>query len=674
MQVHDKISSSPWGQPRCRHSNGIKMHKMTRSCAVTCRATARRWGRTLLSGIVLSLFVAETALAQAIVIDPRMLPSGSPLSGSGSSSDTGGVTGAGSDSEGSGNATVAAVPAFKPADISPRKEAEAIAETGSDKGRLDRPSAAPSEFEKYVYGATGRWVRRYGADLLLPDTRDFTVPATSTIPGDYPIGVGDMISVNTVGSVEGSADFTVDRNGEIFLPQVGNVRLLGVRYRDLEDRISEAIGRKYRGFEATVSIKKLRGIRVYVTGFANNPGSYTLNSLSTLTNAVLAAGGPSGGGSFRSIKLYRNGREVRDFDLYELIRRGNSTGDAILQNEDVLFIPPVGPQVAVIGSVNEEAIYEARPGESLQSILQFAGGPNQLADSTHAILYRLDDKNTVGSRQILLSDVTGTPVAGGDIVQLLSEGTLAHPMERQSVVVRIEGEVNRPGNYFVAPNTPLSAILEQAGGLSSRAYVYGTRLTRESVRAQQRVGYRDAVDQLEATLAAAPLTPDSTISAADREAQMRSARVLLDKLRTAEPDGRLVLELPYSATTLPGDLVLENNDRIIVPPRIDTVGVFGAVYRPASFLLGSRSLKVQQFIDRAGGTQRMADKRAIFVVRANGDVLTRKNGALNARVQPGDVVFVPVKTQAASVWAKIKDITQIIFQLGLGAATVAAIK
>lgn len=629
----------------------------------------------MLNGVMLSLFVAQTAFAQVSVsVDPRAMPDGSPLGAAGR--DTGGsaATGSSSDSASAPPTTVSATPAFQTGTLFSTSSASRLSAPREPIPQPMKPSAAPGEFERYVKDATGREIKRYGANLLIPGNRDFAAPATATIPGDYAINVGDLISINTVGSIAGSADFTVDTNGEIFLPNIGRVKLIGIRYRDLHDRISAAIGRKYRGFDVTVSISQLRGIRVYVTGFANNPGAYSLNSLSTLANAVLAAGGPTAGGSFRTIKLYRGGREVRDFDLYDLIRRGNSADDAILQNEDVLFIPPVGPQVAVIGSVNEEAIYEAKPGETLEDVVRIAGGPNQLADPSRAIIYHLDDKRTVGSRELSRSDLAAALAQSGDIVQILSQGSLAHPMERQSVVVRIEGEVQRPGNYFVTPNTPLSEVLQQAGGVTPRAYVYGTNLSRESVRAQQRIGYQDALRQLENALAAAPLTGDSSISAADRSAQMSSARELLDRLKEAQPDGRLVLDLPVTATTLPGDLILENNDRIVVPPRIDTVGVFGAVYRPASFLLNSgQPMKIGTYLDRAGGTQRQADRKNIFIVRANGEVLTRKAGAMSATVQPGDVVFVPVKTQGSTFWAKLRDITQIIFQLGLGAATVAAI-
>jgi protein involved in polysaccharide export with SLBB domain len=643
--------------------------------------------------LLVSFAIVEGSVAQTIIIDPRSVPQGSPLNngnnGNNNNNSNSNSNGNGSNSgnssqsdQVSGN-TVGGT--FQPGSISTNSSSsdedddqDQDTDKNSDRTldsdtRRDKKPALPNEFEKFVRQATGRVVKRFGNDLLTPTPVDFNVPGTTAIPGDYPISVGDVISVNTIGSADGSADFTVNRNGEIFMPNVGSVKLVGVRYRDLKDRIAAAIGTRYRGFEVSVAMKRLHGIRVYVTGFANQPGAFTVSSLSTLVNAVFAAGGPSSGGSLRDIKLYRSGREVTDFDLYDLVRGGDSHKDAILQNEDVIFIPPVGPQIAVVGSVNDEAIYETKPGESVADILRAAGGPAQLADTSRVIVYRLDDQNTVGSREIVLGEIASSPATGGDIIQVLSSGSLAHPMERQSVVVRIDGEVNRPGNYFLAPNTPLSQVLEQAGGLTPRAYVYGTKLTRVSVREQQREQYKEAIDQLSTMLASAPLNADQLISPGDREAQIASARQLLDRLRQQEPDGRLVLDLPYGTSALPGDLIVENNDRITIPPRADTVGVFGAVYRPASFLMGARPMKISEYVERSGGAMRSADKGGIFVVRANGDVLTRKKGALGARVQPGDVVFVPVKTQSSSFWARLRDITQIIFQLGLGAATVASI-
>lgn len=542
-----------------------------------------------------------------------------------------------------------------------------------DQSRRMKAPPEPGEFEKFVAQLAGRPLPRYGQDLLLPSARDFARPATATIPPDYLLGVGDTVAISLTGSVEGSVERTIDTSGNIFLPQVGTIRLAGVRFADVRDRISSAIGIEYRDFGVNVELRELRGIRVFVTGFANNPGTFTVSSLSTMANAVFQAGGPAAGGSFRSVKLYRDGREIADLDLYDLLRGGDRLGDLVLRNEDVLFIPPAGEQVAVIGSVQAEAIYEMKPGETLARTLALAGGANVLADRERVILYRTTDAARPGPREVPLALAAATPALGGDIVQVLSQGSLAQPMDRQSVLVRLEGEVRQPGNYFVAPGTPMHEVLAMAGGLTPRAYPFGTRLERASVRAQQRDGFREAIDQMEMTIAAAPLTAGDSQDAARSAAELASARAVLDNLRKAEPDGRVVMAIAPTDTTIPGTIALENNDRVFIPPRATTVGVFGAVYRPASFFIDGAPVRVGDYVQRAGGTQRAADAGRIFVVRANGQVLTRKDGAMSARALPGDVVFVPVRTRSSNFWSRLRDMSTIVFQLGVTAAAVTQI-
>lgn len=534
--------------------------------------------------------------------------------------------------------------------------------------------AAPGEFEDYVARLLGRRLPRYGQDLILPAQRDFATPATATIPPDYRLSVGDTIELSMAGSLSGTLEREIDTSGRIFLPNIGTVPLAGVRFADLKDRIAHAIGSKYRDFTVSVAVKQLRGIRVYVTGFANNPGAFTVNSLSTLANAVFQAGGPSSGGSFRSVKLYRGGREVADYDLYQLLRQGNRVDDAVLQNEDVLFIPPAGEQVAVVGSVHQEAIYETRPGETLEAAVQLAGGPNVLGDPDRLIIYNLRVVQFPGPHEISRSVAGQTPVRGGDIVQVLSKGSLQQPVAYQSVVVRIEGEVNHPGNYYLPAGTPISAVVEAAGGLTKRAYPYGAKLERQSVRAQQKESYQEALRQVEFLLASAPLTADNTLTSEQRAAQAQGARATLAQLKEMEPDGRVVMLIAPSATELPATVLLENNDHILIPPRPTTVGVFGAVYRQGSFLLEGPPLRVRDYVERAGGTQRAADTGNIFVVRANGEVLTRKKGGMTATVLPGDVIFVPVKTAVHNLWGRVQSFTDIVFEFALTAAAVKSLR
>lgn len=633
----------------------------------------RVWGAlALVIGIVAGPAIGQISPQQ----DPRTIPMGSPVDPTSS-----GASGVYSETS-SADSTAPTV--FRPDSIGdtetrlldPTRLRDERRVSELDSTRLKAP-AKPNEFEAYIERVLGRKLPRFGSKLLLPSNRDFATPATATVPPDYILNVGDVVSIAMAGSIEGSVEREIDTNGRIFLPKVGAVQLAGIRYADLHDRVSAAIGRQYRGFVVNVGIARLRGIRVYVTGFANNPGAFTVSSLSTLANAVFQAGGPSSGGSFRSVKLYRRGMEVADFDLYQLLRGGNRLSDAVLQNEDVLFIPPVGEQVAVIGSVNEEAIYEIKPGETLETALMLAGGTNTLGDSGRIVLYRTMDTSRIGPQEVSRSAMATSEVRGGDILQILSRGSLVQPIERQSVLVRVEGEVNRPGNYYVAPGTPLDTVMQMAGGLTSRAYAYGAKLTRQSVRIQQTESFMDAIRQLELSLASAPVTAASSASqdAARQELELRSARNFLEELKRAEPDGRVVMPISPSATSLPSGVVLENNDAIIVPAMPSTVGVFGAVYRPASFLLdrGQRAKKVKDYLAMAGGPLRAADRGAVFVVRANGEVVSRARGAMNTYVLPGDLVFVPVKTRSSEFWAKLRDISTVFFQMGAGAAGIRAL-
>lgn len=544
---------------------------------------------------------------------------------------------------------------------------------------LDRAPAAirkaePNEFELYVSRMIGRPLQRFGSDLVLPSGRDFERAADATIPPDYRINVGDTISISLTGSSEGSVERTIDHNGRIFLPSVGEITLAGVRQGDLKTVLMREIGTQFRNFRVGVRTTKLRGVRVFVTGYAVNPGAFSVNSLTTAFNAILQAGGPAAGGSWRSAKLVRDGVEIAEIDLYDILINGNRAKDAVLENEDVIVIPPAAPQIAVWGSVRREAIFELRGSETIQDALRYAGGADELAETGRVMIYSTDLVGAPGPREILAKEFASTRVRAGDMIQILPEGNLARPTDRQSVIVRIEGEVVNPGNYYVSPNTPLEDVVQLAGGFTQRAFVYGAGLTRQTVMIQQKRSFEEALSLFELALASTPLKSGSSMDRGRSEAQLLAAQASLMKLREAKPDGRLVLETEPGAQSLPRGLILENGDRLVIPPRPTSVGVFGAVYRPASFQINETNPRtIRDYVELAGGTLEAANRGDIFVVRANGSVLTRSQGALNAKALPGDVVFVPIRTQTNDIFAKIAQISTIVFQLGLAAATVAAI-
>ena len=516
-----------------------------------------------------------------------------------------------------------------------------------------------SEFERYVSQIVDKPLRRFGSSLLVPGSRDFTAPPTTTVPPDYQLNPGDEILIGLAGSVEASnLRLTIDPEGRIFIPRVGAVNVGGVRYGDLQALLARAVSRQYRSFRVAASVGKLHGITVYVTGFARTPGSYTVSSLSTLVNAVLAAGGPSGGGSFRSIQVRRNGRLVSDFDLYDLLLKGDRSADIVLQNGDVIYIAPAGPQVAVVGSVNVEAIYEARRDETLEQMLLYAGGVNTVADDTRLLL--IDPTKPGGWQQLTPPQVQQRIASRGEILRVLPAIGIAQPLIKLPALVTVSGEVARPGRYYVQPGTPLASVLAQAGGLTPQAYVYGTVFTRDSVRTTQRESYRRAISDLELALKAQPLTNASQATTVD-PTRLQAVQSIVDQLRRREPDGRMVLNVTTADRSLPGSVVVENNDSIYVPPQPVTVGVFGAVPSPASFEY-VRGETIGDYLRHAGGFQKIADKSKIFVVRANGTLISRdgRGDVMRAKALPGDLIFVPINASRGEFWARLRDISSAL--------------
>jgi len=289
------------------------------------------------------------------------------------------------------------------------------------------------------------------------------------------------------------------------------------------------------------------------------------------------------------------------------------------------------------------------------------------------LIYSTDMNGLPGPREILAQEFGSTMLRAGDVIQVLAEGNLVRPTDRQSVLVRVEGEVVNPGNYYVPPNTPLEDIVQLAGGFTQRAFVFGAGLSRQSIASQQKKSFEEAIDLFEIALASTPLQSDSITAQRAPEVQLGAAKETLSKLREAKPDGRLVLETKPDSQSLPRGITLENGDRLVIPPRPTSIGVFGAVYRPASFQSDETNpRRIREYIELAGGTLEAANRDDVFVVRANGSVLTRSQGAFNAKAIPGDVVFVPIRTKTNDILGKLAQIASVVFQSSLAAATVVA--
>jgi protein involved in polysaccharide export with SLBB domain len=268
----------------------------------------------------------------------------------------------------------------------------------------------------------------------------------------------------------------------------------------------------------------------------------------------------------------------------------------------------------------------------------------------------------------------------GDIVRVFSAVDIALSTQRQSKRVRIEGEVHRPGEYVLPENSSVADLIRLAGGVTPAAFVFATDFTRVSVQMTQQQNYERALRDLETELArnASSTRVTSPEEASTMSVNRMAATQLVERMRALRPTGRIVLQLEPDGRDLP-DLALEDGDRIYIPTKPSTVGVFGSVFNAATYL-HSPGRKVSDYVRLAGGPTRGADDRAAFIVRANGTVISelqRTTGwfASGASVgdviaQPGDTVFIPEEIGRTTLVQNLKDWTQILSQFGLGVAAV----
>lgn len=327
------------------------------------------------------------------------------------------------------------------------------------------PPQPLTEFQKFIASTTGEVLPIFGADLFDEVPSTFSQLNMTPVPPGYVIGPGDELRIRVWGQVNINADVRVDRAGEIYLPQIGQIHVAGLPFSDLENHLHAAISRVYRNFQLTADIGSIRAMQVYITGLARRPGVYTVSSLSSLVDAIFASGGPSAGGSMRHIELRRNGSLVTTFDLYALLIHGDKSKDAPLQSGDVIFIPRVGPQVALLGSVRMPAIIELLPGEPLSQAISDAGGPSAVAAQTQISIERIDQHRDRFAMNVDWNSAgLATPLQDGDLIRLYS----IEPGYQKTVTLR--GNTANPGRFSWRPGMRLSELIPDKSSLITRNY------------------------------------------------------------------------------------------------------------------------------------------------------------------------------------------------------------
>ena len=330
------------------------------------------------------------------------------------------------------------------------------------------PLTTRSDFERFAEDGTGRPLPVYGRRLFDEVPTTFAPVDHVPVPADYTLGPGDELLIRAWGKIDLDSRVTVDRNGQVSLPRVGILNVAGLRYDQLEGYLHSSIGALFKDFELNVALGQLRSIQIFVLGSARQPGAYTVGSLSTLVNALFASGGPSATGTMRHIQLRRGSKLLTEFDIYDLVQKGDKSHDVQLLPGDVIYIPPVGAQVAITGSVNEPGIYELKGETTITAALEGAGGLTSLAGAKRVLLERIDNHSTRRVEEFPL-DAQGLQrlLANGDLLRIYP----LSPKFENAVTLR--GNVAQPGRYLWRAGMRISDLIPSREFLVTREFWNG---------------------------------------------------------------------------------------------------------------------------------------------------------------------------------------------------------
>lgn len=280
----------------------------------------------------------------------------------------------------------------------------------------------------------------------------------AAVPDTYIVGPGDQLKINFYGKESESFEVIVDREGRISIPDLSPVEVAGLTFAEIKELIKVKVEQEVIGVKAFVSLGQLRSMRILVLGEAYKPGSYSVSSLTTVSHALFVSGGVSDIASLRNIQVKRAGKVVANFDLYDLLIKGDSSNDIVLKPGDVVFIPSVGAQVKVEGAVKRPAIFELKKGESAKQLLAMAGGLKPNAYAKNAVVERFNfDRKEVLSVDFSKPQINYIP-QDGDRIRFNSVSS-----QYQNSISLI-GAVARPGNYQWHQGKRISDVLKSIRG------------------------------------------------------------------------------------------------------------------------------------------------------------------------------------------------------------------
>jgi len=345
-------------------------------------------------------------------------------------------------------------------DVSKREAVKSYKRPSSKLSKLD----TVQKWERFLLSEENlnNDTQRYGLSIFRTMQTSFMPINEPNFDSNYIVDFGDSFNIKITGTKNKEYTSDVQRDGSIFIENVGSVSVSGLDISEAISSIKKKFNSVIIGEDIYVSLSEIRDIQVLITGESFAPGIYTLNGNTNILHALSMSGGVTETGSLRSIKVIRNGKRVIEFDAYNALLNGKINFNEKLQSGDSILISSVKNLVRISGGVKRSGLYELKENETLYDLLNFANGFSS-SKSDDNMRYIFSSNANIDFMNISDNELkTITPTDGSG---------LYIPFHKKSYV-EISGEVKSPGIYLISEVDTIKSIIKRSGGYTSNSYPY----------------------------------------------------------------------------------------------------------------------------------------------------------------------------------------------------------
>ena len=469
----------------------------------------------------------------------------------------------------------------------------------------------------------------FGSQFFNSMQTSFMPISTPNLDDSYVLDFGDVLRIQLLGQQDSTDSYRLERDGSINLPDIGQINLAGLSLGEASKLIKSKVNQAYIGTDSFISLENIRDVSVLLAGDVFNPGVYTLNGSSNMLHALNVAGGISGFGSYRSIKLIRNEKVIETLDIYDILIQGKSTSKNRLRSGDIIFVDPRINVITIEGAFKRPFKYELLADQNVSEAISYANGITIDADLSNIFLYRILD-----------GEVKAIPIANisqfNNIVSRDEDRIFVRKNSFRNV--KIEGAVIRPGNYKMIEGQSVFDLIEEAGGYSQNAFPAGAIYLNEEAKTINSNAIEKLYDDfIDGTI--------EILQSSGGEVDITPLVTLSQQIKDAEPNGRIIVDLLDDSF----ELIVRDKDTLIIPEKNNNVFIFGEVLSEGALLFKSGA-DLEFYLGEASGFKDQADAQSIFIMFPNGTTkqFNRKRKLFASKsqeiiIEPGSVIYVPKK-------------------------------